>query len=69
MFYGRFTDPNALRRGVNRPNATDANKPVLDNASGNAASDGYTRLSQADRESGFNPPCCGEPAYPRRPVE
>jgi len=29
---------------------------VLDNATGDAGRDGFTRLSQADRETGYRPP-------------
>lgn len=37
---------------------------VLDEISGNAGLDGYTRLSIADRETGVRPPVEGDPVWP-----
>lgn len=65
MFF-RSTDPNAPRRGVNRRD----DKRVLNHGTGDAGRDGYTRLSQASRESGYREPVGSTPEYfGRRPVE
>lgn len=37
-------------------------EPVLDSATGDAGRDGFTRLSRADRETGYRPPVGADPA-------
>jgi hypothetical protein len=59
------TDPNTPLRQTTR-----RERPrVLDDATGDAGRDGYTRLSRADRESGIRPPVDAVRAWPRRPLE
>jgi hypothetical protein len=51
----------------NQPVKLNDPRPVdrdYDSASGNAGRDGYSRLSQADRETGHRPPVGGEPMWP-----
>lgn len=40
-------------------------KRVMDDTTGNAGLDGFTRLSQADRETGHRPSVGSAPEYPR----
>ena len=64
-FWNWNSDPNTPRKGFNRGD----DKPVLDGATGDAGRDGYTRLSQADRASGYRRPIGTEPDYGRSPIE
>jgi hypothetical protein len=59
MFFFRPTDPNDLRRGINRVDAET--KRTLDEPPGNAEQAGYVRLSRADRETGIRPPVGSAP--------
>lgn len=54
-------DPNAPRKGFNHPTPEDQRE--LNAATGDAGRDGYSRLSQADRETGYRPPVRTEESY------
>lgn len=62
-------------RGANDPRIDDDQpvgdaQPILDDRTGKAALDGYTRLSIADRATGQRPLVDGRPVmFPGRPYE
>lgn len=58
--YGR-NDPNS---GFLNPNKNPRNERVMDDRTGDAGQDGFTRLSQADRSSGLRQPIADAP-WPR----
>lgn len=60
-----FTDPNTPLRQTRR----NDERRVRTHESGDAGRDGYTCVSQADRESGLRPAIGSVPAWPRRPAE